>query len=246
MSKNTIGSVIRAILSRKLVAGMAIAGAAAAANGATVVGQAQVTEHFKAPAFHYDLVNLGPREEDRADYVRIRDQAEQALHGKQRDLVRYFDLKRQLDRFPLEQKWVEDISNLVATVGKNDLLTNYFKGSSYTAAFYVGLVDNASFSAYNAADTMSSHAGWLESVAYSNSTRPALTLGTAASGSLDNSASKASFTINTSATLDGAFITTNSTKSGTTGTLYSCGAFSGGDRTVSNGDTLQVQATLTV
>lgn len=246
MTKNTIGSVVRAILSRKLVAGMAIAGVAASASGASVTTQARLHEGMHAPKFHYDLVNVGPRECDRVEYVRIRDLAERALHAPHRDLVRYFDLKRQLAEFPLEQKWVEDIDNLVTTAGKNDLLTNYFKGSSYTAAFYVGLVDNASFSAYAAGDTMSSHAGWLESTAYSNSTRPALTLGTAASGSIDNSASKASFTINASATLDGAFIATNSTKGGTTGVLYSCGAFSGGDRTVANGDTLQIQATLTV
>jgi hypothetical protein len=41
-------------------------------------------------------------------------------------------------------KWVEEVNNQVMTVGVNDLLTQYFKGSAYTAAFYVGLVDNAS------------------------------------------------------------------------------------------------------
>src|SRR4051812_27040599 len=71
-------------------------------------------------------------------------------------------------------KWVEEVPNQVMTIGINDLLTQYFKGSSYTAAFFVGLVDNASFSAYVAADTMASHAGWLESSAYSNGTRPSL------------------------------------------------------------------------
>src|SRR6266576_2241715 len=32
--------------------------------------------------------------------------------------------------------WEVAIENLVTTEGKNDLLTNYLKGSSYTAAFY--------------------------------------------------------------------------------------------------------------
>ena len=96
-------------------------------------------------------------------------------------------------------KWRESIFNLVTTAGKNDLLTQYFKGSAYTAAFYVGLIDNASFSAIAAADTMSSHAGWVEAVPYSNGTRPSLTLGTPSAGSVDNSASKASYTINATA-----------------------------------------------
>lgn len=142
-------------------------------------------------------------------------------------------------------KWRESVYNTVTTAGKNDLLTNYFKGSAYTAAFFVGLVDNASFSAISAADTSASHAGWVESVAYSNSTRPALTLGTAASGSIDNSASKASYTINATATINGAFCITNSTKSGTTGVLYSASSF-GATRGVISGDTLNVQVTLTV
>src|SRR4051812_43746670 len=55
-------------------------------------------------------------------------------------------------------KWSETVYNTVMTAGINDLLTQYFKGSAYTATFYVGLVDNASFSAYAAADTMASHA----------------------------------------------------------------------------------------
>lgn len=140
--------------------------------------------------------------------------------------------------------WVEEVPNQVMTVGINDLLTQYFKGSAYTAAFFVGLVDNASFSAYSAADTMASHAGWLESAAYSNATRPSLTLGTASAGSIDNSAAKAVFNINATATILGGFVTTNSTKSGTTGTLYGAASFTGGSRAVLNGDTLNCTISL--
>jgi hypothetical protein len=141
--------------------------------------------------------------------------------------------------------WSETVHNQVMTAGINDLLTQYFKGSAYTAAFFVGLVDNASFTAYAAGDTMASHAGWLESAAYSNATRPSLTLGTAAAGSIDNSAAKAVFNINATATILGGFVTTNSTKSGTTGTLYGAASFTGGSRAVLNGDTLNVTVTLT-
>lgn len=141
-------------------------------------------------------------------------------------------------------KWADTIKNLVVTVGKNDLLTQYFKGSGYTAAWYLGLVDGASSPTYNAADTMGSHTGWSESVAYSNGTRPAPSFGSASSGSITTTAT--AFNINASATIAGAFLTTNNTKSGATGTLYSAGNFTGGSRAVANGDTLNVTYTASV
>ena len=141
-------------------------------------------------------------------------------------------------------KWSETIKNLVVTVGKNSMLDNYFAGSSYTAAWYLGLVDGASSPTYNAADTMGSHAGWSEFTSYSESTRPAPTWSAASSGSKATTAT--SFSINGSGTVAGAFMTTNSTKSGTTGTLYSAGNFTGGSRTVASGDTLNVTYTATL
>jgi len=93
---------------------------------------------------------------------------------------------------------------------------------------------------------MASHAGWAEVVAYDEATREVLTLGSVATQSVDNSASKASYAINAdTTTVGGAFITTNSTKSGSTGTLYGVGAFTGGDKAVDDGDTLNVTVTLT-
>lgn len=141
-------------------------------------------------------------------------------------------------------KWVETIHNLVTDVGLNDLLDKFLKGSTYTAAFYVGLTDGTPTVA--AGDTMASHAGWVEVVAYTEATREVLTLGTVASQSVDNSASKASFAINAdTTTVGGAFLNTVSTKSGSTGTLYGVGAFTGGDKAVDSGDTLNVTVTLT-
>lgn len=140
-------------------------------------------------------------------------------------------------------KWTDEFDNLVTNVGLNDNLDKYLKGSAYTAAFYVGLTDGTPTTA--AADTMASHAGWAEVTAYSESVRQTLTLGTVASQSVDNSASKASFSINGTATVGGAFIVTDNTKSGTTGVLYGVGAFTGGDKSVSNGDTLNVTVTCT-
>ncbi|MBN9430720.1 MAG: hypothetical protein J0H09_29865 [Burkholderiales bacterium] len=138
-------------------------------------------------------------------------------------------------------RWREDLRNLVTTAGKNDALDKYLAGSSYTAAFYVGLINESGYTGVNAADTMSSHSGWTEFAAYSQSNRPAAAFSAASSGSKSTSAA-ASYTINGSGTVKGAFLATDNTKSGTTGVLYSAGAFPA-DRPVQSGDTLNVSYT---
>lgn len=141
-------------------------------------------------------------------------------------------------------KWRDVAENIVPDAGLNDLLDKYLKGSAYTAAFYVGLTDGTPTTA--AGDTMASHAGWSEVTAYSEAVRQTLTLGSVAAKSVDNSASKAVFSINAdTTTIGGAFIATNNTKGGSTGVLYSVAAFSAGNKGLDNGDTLNVTATCT-
>lgn len=140
-------------------------------------------------------------------------------------------------------KWRDEIHNLVVNVGLDDILDKYYKGSGYTAAHYVGLT--AASPTPNAADTMSSHAGWTEDQTYSEAVRQTFTPGTVSGQSVDNSASKAAFSINGTATIGGAFLTTNNTKGGPTGTLVGVGAFTGGNKSVSSGDTLNVTLTAT-
>lgn len=136
-------------------------------------------------------------------------------------------------------RWEEDLSNLVVTVGKNDLLDKYFLGSSYSAVHYVGLKVAGSI---NAADTMSSKS-WTEITNYSNATRPAFTAASASGGSTSNVASPAVFNINGAATVGGCFITTNNTKGGTTGVLFSATDFAVA-RDVLSDDTLTVTYTI--
>jgi hypothetical protein len=140
-------------------------------------------------------------------------------------------------------EWADGFDNIVVTAGLNKLLDATIKTGLASPTWFVGLVDNASFSAYAAGDTMASHAGWIEGVPYSNATRQAFTPGSIAAGSVDNSASKAVFNINATLTVRGAFLVDNNTKSGTTGTLYGEGDFAAA-RAVLSGDTLNVQITL--
>jgi hypothetical protein len=136
-----------------------------------------------------------------------------------------------------QMKWSENFSNLVTTVGKNDLLDKYFKGSAYTAAWFLGLKGTGTAAA---GDTAASHAGWAEVNPYAGN-RPTITFGTSASGS--NTATAVAYTINATATVAGAFV--QSANTGTTGILYSAGDFSA-SRSVVSGDTLNVTLTVSV
>jgi len=135
-----------------------------------------------------------------------------------------------------EREW----QNLVTDVGLNELLANGLG----TGTWYLGLTDGTPTAA--AVDTMASHAGWAEVVAYDEAARQAWTDGAVSGQSVDNSASPALFTINANGTvLGGAFLADNNTKSGTTGILYAIGAFTGGDITLSSGSTVTITATFT-
>lgn len=109
------------------------------------------------------------------------------------------------------------------------------------SVWFVGLKGAGTIAA---ADTMASHAGWSEITAYSQTTRPALVLGSVASGSVDNSASVAVFSINGTATVAGAFVCNLANKLGT-GLLYGAGDFATA-RDVFSGDTLNVTATASI
>lgn len=143
-------------------------------------------------------------------------------------------------------KWKETMKNQVTTVGANFMLDTTFTGSGYTAAWYMGLVTGpGSGTTYSAGDTMASHAGWAEDTTYSNATRPAVTFASASSASISTSAASV-FNINGTATIAGGFVVNNDTKGGSSGTLYSAKDFTGGDRNVVNGDTLNVSYTTTI
>ena len=139
-------------------------------------------------------------------------------------------------------KWEEKNHNLVVNEGLQDMNTQYFKGVTYSATWYVGLITGpAASTSFSANDTLALHGGWTEDTNYSGN-RKAATFGTATTADpsvISNSASPAQFAITGTTTIAGAFLT--NVASGTSGVLFSASDFqSPGDRSVVNGDTLSV------
>jgi hypothetical protein len=142
-------------------------------------------------------------------------------------------------------KWKDEAKNLVVNVGLKDMNDKYFTGTTYTAAWYLGLITGpGSGTTIAAGDTMLTHGGWSENTSYSQANRPACSFGAATTADpsvISNSASVAVFSINGTATIAGAFLTNDNTKGGTSGVLFSASDFqSPGDRSVVSGDTLNV------
>jgi hypothetical protein len=130
--------------------------------------------------------------------------------------------------------------NAIVDAGIHHMMETEFRSGTAVPTWYIGLV--GAWTTWSAAHTMAGHAGWTESVAYSNATRPQWTCGAAATRTITNAVS-VDFTINASATLKGLFITSHSLKVGAVGTLWSEGAFSS-SVVINSGDLLKVTYTL--
>jgi hypothetical protein len=149
------------------------------------------------------------------------------------------------------EKWSDTFHNLVVNQGLQDMNAKYFSASGYTSAWFLGLVQGpGSGTTFAAGDTIASHAGWTElapGTAYTGN-RKAVTFGTATTADpsvISNSASPASFAMLVNGTVvAGAFLASVAT--GTSGILFSAGDFTGGDKTVDNGDTLNVTYTFSL
>lgn len=115
--------------------------------------------------------------------------------------------------------------NLWTNAGLTAAMSRALLGGAQVTAFYVGLMDGSATPA--AGDTMGSHAGWTELTEYDEANRQTWTGVAGAAGAATNAASRAVFTINAGVTLGGVFLTTDSTKGGTTGTLMLATALSG-------------------
>lgn len=138
------------------------------------------------------------------------------------------------------EKWSDTFHNLVVNEGLQDMNSKYFKGAGYTATWYLGLVTGpGSGTVYAAGNTLASHAGWTENTDYTGS-RKTVTFGSptlADPSVISNSGSPSAFSITGTATIAGAFLASTTDN---TGVLFSAGDFTGGDKSVASGDTLNV------
>ena len=146
-------------------------------------------------------------------------------------------------------KWVAEESNLVVNVGLQYMAGTALTSTAQITTWYIGLYGAGASNTPAAGDTMALHGGWTEVTPYAG-TRPAATFVAATNANpsvVTNSASPASFSINATQVVGGAFLTSNNTAGGSTGTLFSAADFqSPGDRSVVSGDTLRVTYTFSL
>lgn len=152
------------------------------------------------------------------------------------------------------EKWRDIIDNIVTTVGKNAALDAFLAGSSYTVTGpFIGLITSTGWSSVAAGDTMASHGGWVEGGGATaptyTSPRKVATWSAASAGTKALSAAQA-FGMSGAGTVKGCFMVygagATSTIDNTGGTLLSAGTFSGGDKVVASGDTLNVSYSLSL
>lgn len=149
--------------------------------------------------------------------------------------------------------------NGITNEGKDHLLDVVFHGDTQITAWFLGLIDDASFSALAAADVyaqINGTNGWDEFTDYTDPanadsalTRPAWTEGAASGQSITNG-TVVEFDITGSGTVKGVFVVGGGTDpedkddAAGGGTLWATALFSGGDVPVLNGDTLRVTYTV--
>lgn len=133
--------------------------------------------------------------------------------------------------------WEDRAENLVVNAGLDHMLDATLSAGSQITSWYVGLKGTGTPAA---GDTLASHGTWSEIADYTGD-RKAWTDGGVSSQSVSNSASKASFAIDDTVTVYGAFLCSAAT--GTSGTLFCAGDFSS-SKALENGDTLEVTYTI--
>lgn len=135
-------------------------------------------------------------------------------------------------------KWETESHNLVVNEGLQYMNEAALGGGSQTTTWYVGLISGTSPATITATDTLASKA-WTEFTDYSGN-RKAAVFNTASSSDpsiINNTASKASFTVTASGDVTGAFLCAGATGSPL---LFSASNFAD-YRHVESGDTLNVE-----
>lgn len=127
---------------------------------------------------------------------------------------------------------VTEDHNLITNEGLNATLNVMFHGDTQIGTWYIGIFEgNYTPVATVTAATITSAS--TESTAYDESTRVAYDEAAASGQSMTNTASKATFTMNATKTIYGAFLVSASAKSATSGTLFAASRFSSSKSVVS-------------
>lgn len=136
-------------------------------------------------------------------------------------------------------KWRREVPNGVVNQGLNYALSSALAGGTPITTWFIGLISGSSAATLSPSDTLASHPGWEELSGYDEVSRQTWTPGAVAAQSVDNSASKATFTFTSGATISGLFLASESTKGGTSGTLYSTALFSSAQQPA-DGDSIEI------
>jgi len=145
-------------------------------------------------------------------------------------------------------KWEDEITNGIVDEGIEYLLEVAFNGGSQDTTHYIGLIDNlttlANTDTHSAIGTVST---WDENTDYNEATRVTWNPDATASRAVTNSV-PAEFTMNASATIEGIFVSSVSTKGSTSGAagdyIWATATFSS-DAVVVATDVLKVTYTVT-
>lgn len=143
-------------------------------------------------------------------------------------------------------KWKESFKNLVTNEGLSYLIQAAFTGEDVAiTSWFVGLKNTGAEAATDNAAALPNVGNWTEYTTYDEATRPALVLENEAGQATSNSVTAATFTINATNSVFGAFVVDSNAKNTATGAtvLYGVGDFASA-KAVDAGDTLNVTVTL--
>lgn len=136
-----------------------------------------------------------------------------------------------------QRLWRKRVRNSVLDPALDDILQVYFAGGTPKTSWFLGLIDNQSFTGVDGGDSLLSHPGWLENINYSQGARAAWS--PSIGGGLASNAASQAFTFTKGVSLAGMFVASNSTKGGTSGLLWSAGLF-GQPKAVAAGQILRL------
>jgi hypothetical protein len=117
-----------------------------------------------------------------------------------------------------------EFPNLVVNEGLDHVLNTVFHGGGQVGTWYIGLFEG-NYTPVPTVTAATITAAATETTAYDEAQRQPFDEAASSAQSITNSASKATFTMNATKTIYGAFLISNATKSATSGTLFSAARF---------------------